>query len=544
MNAMKSVTLIALNAKYCHTSLAVRSIAAACRKRGIRTEVLEHSVNEPFRELMKAVLRAESDVYAFSCYLWNIELVRRMCADLKQMKPDCRILLGGPEVSYDPHAYPFADVVVCGEGEISVPDYLCGTENGSVIYGVPVEPLDNLPFCYSDQDLEVNRHRLIYYESSRGCPYSCSYCLSSVERGVRWKRVETVCAELKRFDDAGVDLVKFVDRTFNADRKRAMAIWKFAAEECRHTRFHFELAGELLGEEELAYLASVPKGKFQFEIGIQSTNPKTLDAVDRRGSLPVLFDRIARLIQCGTVPVHTDLIVGMPYESYERFQQSFNEAYRLGSDCLQVGFLKLLKGSKIRNEAERFGYRYSRSAPYEIYDNEFLTAEQVFRLEAVAETVERFYNSHAFEKSLEYAVSKYESPFLFYESFSFAFDRLGAVAQKTLYEIFYRFYSSRFSDDRLFREALRFDWLRHTFGSPVPSYLGREETLQPLLFRLLDEPGFRERYLNDLEGLKKKEVVKRTFLAKFEVPSAVYCLFGRERVQDVTEFCEKIDKKS
>ncbi len=540
---MKSITLIALNAKYCHTSLAIRSIGTACLERGIEVSYLERSVNEPFRELIKAVLCCQSDVYAFSCYLWNIELVKKICVDLKQMKPECEILLGGPEVSYDPEEYDFADVVICGEGEISVPDYLSGKVSGKTIHGIPVNPLDKLSFCYSDQDLEENKHRLIYYESARGCPYSCSYCLSSLEKGVRFKGVKTVCAELKRFDDFKVGLVKFVDRTFNADRKRALEIWKFAAEECKHTKFHFELAGELLQEEELVFLSSVPKGKFQFEIGIQSTHEKTLDAVDRKGNLSLLFDRIRRVLLPGNIHVHTDLIVGMPYETYERFKQSFNDVYALSSDCIQVGFLKLLKGSKIRRESERFHYRYSSSAPYEIYDNDFITEKQVFRLEMIAETVERFFNSHVFEKSLEYVISKFVSPFDFYELFSKEFDNRGAVAQKKLYELFFDFYIHHFGQDKLFLEWLRFDWTKQTKGAPLPIFSKQQQSYQPLLFQLLEEQDFKDTYLSDMANMKNKDIIKRVFLSKFELPHEVYYLFYQDNAVNITEKCNEISGK-
>ncbi len=537
---MKSVTLIAINAKYCHTSLAVRSIEAACKEKGVLVNILEHSVNEPFRDIMKSILACESDIYGFSCYLWNIELVQKICVDLKVLKPDCKILLGGPEVSHDPESYGFADCVICGEGEAAVPEYVLGNVSGKVVRDVPLIPLDALPFCFSDADLRANKHRLIYYESSRGCPYACSYCLSSVEKGVRFKSVEKVCAELKRFDDAKVDLVKFVDRTFNADRKRALAIWKFAAEECRHTKFHFELAGELVREEELAFLKTVPKGKFQFEIGIQSTFPKTLQAVDRSTDLSLLFDRIMRLVEMGNIHVHTDLIAGLPFETYDIFKNSFNDAYALGSDCLQLGFLKLLKGSKIRTEAEKFHYRYSAAAPYAIYENDFIKAKEIFRLEKIAETVDRFYNSHAFEKSIQYVVSRFSSPFAFYEAFSKTFDGMGAVAQKKLYEILYVFYMGRFGADSLFTEYLKFDWAKQTKGAAVPDFLGRQETMQAVLFQLLEKEGFKEKYLPGFLAMKNKEIVKRVFIRQFKLPETTVYLFCDDAVMDITEECKEL----
>lgn len=527
---MQSITIIALNAKYCHTSLAIRSIGAACREKGIPVSLLEHSINEPFRDIMQSILACESDIYAFSCYLWNIELIQKICVDIKEVKPYCKILLGGPEVSFDPAAYPFADKVICGEGEIAVPAYILGEEADAPL---PAQ-LDDLPFCYSDADLAANHHRLLYYESSRGCPYACSFCLSSVDKGVRFKSVEKVCAELGRFDAAGVDLVKFVDRTFNADRDRALAIWKFAAEKCTHTKFHFELAGELLRDSDLEFLRSVPKDRFQFEIGIQSTCPETLEAVDRRTNLPLLFDRIRRLSENGNIHVHTDLIAGLPYESYERFKESFNDVYALDSDCVQLGFLKLLKGSKIRREAKLHHYRFSAAAPYTLYDNAYIKADEIFRLEKIAETVERFYNSHAFEKSVSHALARFSSPFAFYEALAEELQGLGAVSQKRLYEILYLFYTNRFGEDALFTEYLKFDWTKQTGGKRLPDCLGTMEPMQDVLFRLLEKEGFKEKYLPEYKDMKNKEIIKHVFIRKFALPETKVFLFKDNMAMDIT----------
>lgn len=531
---MKSITLVALNAKYCHTSLAVRSIGAVCKESGVPTEFVEHSINEPFRQIMQSILSCDTDIYAFSCYLWNIELVEKICLDLKTVKPNCIILLGGPEVSFDPNRYTFADAVISGEGERAVADYALGFVEGRYIQGSPIHSLDELPFCYSDEDLCENRHRLIYYESSRGCPYSCSYCLSSVEKGVRFKSVEKVFEELKKFDDARVDLVKFVDRTFNANPKRTLAIWKYAAEECHHTKFHFELAGELIGEEELEYLQTVPKGRFQFEIGVQSTYSKTLQAVHRNADTTVLFEKIRRLVQMGNIHIHTDLIAGLPYESYAIFKNSFNDTYALMADCLQLGFLKLLKGSRIREEAEMFQYRFSASPPYTVYSNTFISEKEIFRLEKIEECVERFYNSRAFEKSIAYAFSRFLSPFDFYEALSIYFDGKSGVAQKKLYEIFHAFYTGHFGEDPLFTEYLKFDWIKQTKGAMPPSCLGTAETLQPILFQLLDKEGFREKYLPQFQGVKNKEVIKHVFIRSFRLPEEKIYLFSEDGVIDIT----------
>lgn len=533
---MKSVTLIAINAKYCHTSLAIRSIGAFCKERGIRVSLLEHSVNEPFREIMRAILAEKSDVYAFSCYLWNMDMVRKICVDLKALRPDCEILLGGPEVSFDAEAYDFADAVISGEGEAAVCAYLMGEkQENTCAKGID---LDTLPFCYSDADLQENRHRLLYYESSRGCPFSCSFCLSSVERGVRFKSIKKVCEELKRFDAQKVDLVKFVDRTFNTDRDRALAIWQYAAAKCTHTKFHFEIAGELLRDEDFAFLETVPKDRFQFEIGIQSTNPETLRAVDRKADTAVLFDKIKRLMEAGNIHIHTDLIAGLPFESYERFKTSFNDVYALGSDCLQLGFLKLLKGSKIRREATKYSYVYAAAPPYEVYGNAFISSEEIFRLEKIENVVERFYNSHAFEKSISHAVARFPSPFAFYEALSACFDGHSAVSQKNLFTYFYTFYTERFGEDTVFEEKMKFDWAKRMQGIAPPSFLGRQDTMQKEFFRLLESEGFKEKYLPAFRDCKNKEIIKHAFIREFHFPERKVFLFSGDGVTDITkEYC-------
>lgn len=532
---MKSVTLIAINAKYCHTSLAIRSIGAYLKERNVKVSFLEHSVNEQFRDILKSILSIKCDVYAFSCYLWNIELIKKLCTDLKILKPESKIVLGGPEVSFDPSEYSFADTVICSEGEEAFFEYLSKDTAEKIVYAKPVSDLDTLPFCYSDEDLSENKHRLIYYESSRGCPYNCSYCLSSVTKGVRFKSTKKVFEELKKFDDAKVDLVKFVDRTFNANKKRALEIWKFAAENLKHTKCHFEIAGELIGDEEIDYLKTVPKGKFQFEIGIQSTYLKTLDAVNRKCDICDLFNKIKKLLDAGNIHIHTDLIAGLPYETYEIFKKSFNDVYSLNSDCLQLGFLKLLKGSKIRNDAEKFCYRYSFFAPYEIYDNSFITSDEIFRLEQIAETVERFYNSHAFKKSICYITELFKTPFDFYEAFSKEFDSSGAVSQKKLYEILYSFFIKNFGENKLFNEYLKFDWAKQTKGSPLPSYLGKEYPCQALFFQLLEKASFKEKYFPNYLSLKNKEIVKHAYVRKFNLPDEKFFLFFEDEVKDITK---------
>ena len=318
------LALVAINAKYCHTSLSVRSLASYIKSRGEDAAVFEFTINDSVSNIIKKLAMSGAGVFAFSCYIWNIAVVKRIAVDLKIILPQAKIWLGGPEVSFDPESYSFANKIFCGEGERAFLSEL-KSDSGRVVRGEPIENLDELPFPYDD--LENLDNRILYYESSRGCPYNCSYCLSSSFKGVRFKSLDKVFSDLKRFDDANVRLVKFVDRTFNADKKRANRILEFILNECKNTSFHFEIEGELLDDEQIELLEKFPKGKVQLEIGVQSTDRRTLEAVRRYSDTDKLLDIIGQLSKRDNVHIHTDLIAGLPYETYERFKKSFDDLF-------------------------------------------------------------------------------------------------------------------------------------------------------------------------------------------------------------------------
>lgn len=524
---MEQVVLVAINAKFCHTSLAVRSLGAYLRQNGIETVRCEFTINESADDLLEALVETGGTTFCFSCYLWNMALVQRLGRELKQLLPRARIVLGGPEVSFDPEAedYSFADTIVCGEGEEALLSYLRGTDCPRVVQARPVSSLDMLPPAYDD--LEEVRDRIVYYESSRGCPFSCAYCLSSATKGVRYLSLERVYEDLLRFGEKKVSLVKFVDRTFNADGKRAVAIWRFLLEHCPDTRFHFEIAAEWLDEEQLAVLAQFPPGRVQLEIGVQSTCGETLQAVHRKSDTERLFDRVRRVMKPGNIPVHLDLIAGLPYEGYERFGQSFDEVYALSPDCLQLGFLKMLKGSAIRRDAEQYGYCYSPYPPYQVRYNQFLSYGEICRLERIANLLEKYYNSGVFVHTLAFAVQQFPSAFAMWEELeAFYKDRCGRlpVAQKKLYALFGEFYieSGRPHGDRVL-EYLRLDQYRNGIRAPKHPDEGAE--LQKLLFSLLEQPGFLETYLPQMQQMRRTEIVKQVCLGRFSLPEEVYYLF-------------------
>lgn len=468
------LALVAVNAKYCHTSLSVRTMASYIKNCGGSAVVYEFTINDSVANIIKKLALSECDIFAFSCYIWNIDIVGKIAVDLKKIRKDVKIWLGGPEVSFDPENYPFADKVFCGEGELAVAAELRNDSGNTVIYGKSIENLDDLPFPY--ENLEGYENRILYYESSRGCPYNCSYCLSSSFKGIRFRSIEKVFEELKRFDDAGIRLVKFVDRTFNADRKRANKILEFILNECKNTSFHFEIEGELLDDEQIELLKTFPKGKIQLEIGVQSTSRRTLEAVHRYSDTDKLINIVEKLSETDNVHIHADLIAGLPYESYREFADSFNDLFNAKPHCIQLGFLKLLKGSKMREDAPMWNYKFSEFSPYTVYSNDFISFSEIKRLEMIEYLVDKFYNSGCFELSLNETVKKFDSPFEFFEKLSIYMDGRGLydrpLSRKFLYRVLFDFAGEDIENN------LKIDWLVSE-GRPSPPFLGGDTVPKP-----------------------------------------------------------------
>lgn len=464
--------LAAINAKYIHSNLAVYDLKAYAGAHGLPVAIREYTVNQPREQILADLYRQRPDMLAFSCYIWNISLVRDVAAELHKLLPGMSVWVGGPEVTFEAERFleenPWAAGVMRGEGEQTYLELLgvyegrgsladvrgityraCipedprteGTgnirehqeteEGGAAGERLRVNPdrepleLDRIPFPYGElTDLE---HRIMYYESGRGCPFSCCYCLSSVDRHLRFRSLPLVFKELQFFLDGRVPQVKFVDRTFNCRPGHAKAVWRYLAEHDNGvTNFHFEVAADLLDEEMLAIIADLRPGLIQLEIGVQSTNPRTLGAIGRVMDFGRVRENVARVKAGGNVHQHLDLIAGLPHENIESFRRSFNDVYALEPDQLQLGFLKVLKGSRMYRMAGQWGCVYQSREPYEVLFTDWLSYDDVLRLKQVEEMVEVYYNSAQFRHTLPECVR------LFPDAFAF-FDGLGAFYQEKGY---------------------------------------------------------------------------------------------------------------
>lgn len=425
-----NILLTTLNSKFIHTNLAIKYLSNSIRDKlndlsDVCVEKREFTINNSQEYIYNEIIAGKYDIVCFSCYIWNIEKTLHLCENIKKAIPQVKILLGGPEVTFDSERIlkdnPFVDIVLCGEGEVELPKilreiYERGFASKKCYKAMPITTND-MTFPYRDEEIEENK--IIYYEASRGCPYNCSYCMSSIEKKVRGLPIERVKNELKFFLDRNVKQVKFLDRTFNWHKERSYEIFKFLIENDNgKTNFHFEICAENMTEDTIELISKARKGLFQFEIGIQSTYDMTLKAVDRLSDVDLLLSKTKKLIALRNAHIHVDLIAGLPYEDYERFKKSFDDVYNLKADALQLGFLKLLKGTKIRAEEEKFGYVYDDKAPYQIIRNDFMSPYDLVNLKKIEHVLDDYYNKGGFENSLDEFVKIFGSSFEFFNEFA------------------------------------------------------------------------------------------------------------------------------
>lgn len=429
--------LVALNAKYIHSNPAIMSIKAyydKYAKSDVNVITQEYTINQSIDFIVTDIYEKQPNMVCFSCYIWNIEEIIYIADTLRKIMPDIKIWAGGPEVSYRAkdflEKYNAFDGVMCGEGEKTFSLLMSAVSGNGDLSGIkgicyrieeiisnPMdEPMDfnDVPFIYDDiTDFE---NRIIYYESSRGCPFSCSYCLSSIDKKLRFRSLSMVKKELKFFLDNRVRQVKFIDRTFNTKKEHAMEIWKYIHENDNGvTNFHFEVAADLIDEEQLQLIRQMRNGLIQLEIGIQSTNPDTIKEIDRTMKLDKVWEVIGKIKSYGNVHQHVDLIAGLPYETLEIFKKSFNDVYALKCEQLQLGFLKVLSGSKMYNKAGDYGIVYTSKPSYEVLRTKWLTYKDIIELKQVEEMVEIYYNSGQFKKSIELLENYYETPYQLYK---------------------------------------------------------------------------------------------------------------------------------
>ena len=444
------ILLAACNAKYIHSNLAVYNLKSCSGEYSSRVVVKEYTINQIRDDILKDIYLEQPDVVCFSCYIWNISFVRELVPDLKKILPQVELWAGGPEVSYDAVEFlkknPAFFGVMVGEGEETFhelagyyierkPETLSGirgvafrdeNKGRDVVHTGWRELMDlsKVPFAYSN--LTEFKNRIIYYESSRGCPFSCSYCLSSIDKKLRFRDIELVKKELQFFIDNKVPQVKFVDRTFNCKHDHAMEIWRYITENDNGiTNFHFEISADLLRAEELALMKTMRPGLIQLEIGVQSTNPQTIKAIRRTMDFEKLKGIVEQIHSFGNIHQHLDLIAGLPYEGYDSFHKSFCDVYALRPEQFQLGFLKVLKGSYMMEMTGEYQILYKDREPYEVLSTAWLTYGEILRLKMVESMVEVYYNSGQFKNTLVFLEKYFDDPFRMYEALGRFYEKKG-----------------------------------------------------------------------------------------------------------------------
>lgn len=471
-----NIVLMAMNAKYIHSNLAVYSLQSYAGKRGYSVKLKEFTINQQEDEVLRNLVKEAPDVLAVSVYIWNVDQICNLLTDLHGILPDTEIWMGGPEVSYRAGEllleFPFVKGILRGEGEKTFAE-LCGcweagdeeafsqvkgitfrNQEGTIRENPMQDPIsmDELVFPY--EDLDRFEHRILYYETSRGCPFRCSYCLSSIEKSLRFRSWELVQRELQFFLDHKVPQVKFIDRTFNCKKEHTMEIWQYLRDHDNGvTNFHFEIGADLLDEEEIELLSGLRPGFFQLEIGVQTTCRETLKEIRRMVDFSVLSNKVRAVMAAENVHQHLDLIAGLPYEGYERFRRSFNDVYGLHPEQLQLGFLKVLRGSYMHEMAKEYGIVWKKKQPYEVLSTKWLSYLEILDLKLVEEMVEVYYNSGQFRETVKKLEELFSDAFSLFEALGKYYEAKGYLQMSHTryrrYEILLEFLNDRGIDGYL-----------------------------------------------------------------------------------------------
>ena len=591
-----NILLTAVNAKYIHSNLAVYSLRAYAEKYKKEVSIAEYTINQQTDEILADIYRRHPDILCFSCYLWNITCVKEIITEIAKILPDTEIWLGGPEVSYNPlellEKYKMLSGIMCGEGEQTflelmeyyhhaeeqeeiIPDAKRRDGELSRIRGIayrksdgtvgrtaprPALDLSTVPFAY--KNINDFRNRIVYYESSRGCPFSCSYCLSSVDKCLRFRDLELVKKELQFFIDNEVPQVKFVDRTFNCRRGHAMEVWKYIKEHDRGiTNFHFEIAADLLDEEEIRLIRGMRPGLIQLEIGIQSANSRTISEIKRKMDLEKVERAVAAVREKRNIHQHLDLIAGLPWEDYRSFAASFNRVCGMRPDQLQLGFLKVLKGSLMYEKAGEYALAYQDRPPYEVLFTKWLSYEEIIRLKQIEEMVEVYYNSGQFQNTMKRMEREFADFFSMYEALAAYYERNGLFqishSRTARYEILFNFIRESVGTDENrpeimaeYTEWLTLDLYLRDNVRNRPEFLGKSRVSPDEAAAFYKEEESSRRYLKDYTGYDRRQMRKMTHLERIRGGlllfdyrnrdpltgnAAVYCVDGRKTADEMTE---------
>lgn len=547
------VLLAAINAKYIHSNLAVYSLRANLLEYKNSVKLKEYTINHQREDVIQDIYLEHPDVLVLSCYIWNIDFIQGILADIKKVLPQTDIWLGGPEVSYLSEQFlkgnPQVKGIMRGEGEVTFRELvsfyvdkkikledICGltyVRQGAErkICSNPDRKLSSMDdFAFAYEDLTDFENRIIYYESSRGCPYSCAYCLSSVDKSVRFRSLELVEKELLFFIEHKVPQVKFVDRTFNCSHKHAMGIFQIIKKHDNGiTNFHFEISADILNEEELDFLSTLRPGLVQLEVGVQSVNEQTISAIHRKTTFEKLKKNVLFIKKRGNIHQHLDLIAGLPYEGYESFAHSFNAVYEMRPEQLQLGFLKVLKGAYIYDVHEKYGIVYSDKPPYEVLRTDWLSFDEIIRLKQVENMVEVYYNSMQFVRTMEFLLPFFDSAFFMYESIGIYYDEKGLFqvshSRMARYEILLGYVREKLVPEmeeaeregvlECLKECLLYDlYLRENLKNR-PQWAEGQGKYKEVIRQFYKKEAQEKSYLADYEKTEEKQLYRMTHLEVF-----------------------------
>ena len=550
--------LITLDSKYIHANLAVRYLKNFCCNDGFDIEIKEFTINQQIEYILGEIFESQAQIICFSCYIWNIEYIKEIAYILKEAEPNIKILFGGPEVSFETKKIMenerYIDYIIFGEGEQSFREFLIEVHSRKSefdkIKGLAfkegdcvhvnenrelIDELDLIKYPYNGD--ENFNDKIIYYESSRGCPFSCSFCMSSIDKKTRNFSLERVKRDLKTLLSTMARQIKFIDRTFNADYKRSMEIMKFIVENnINNMTIHFEITADIINEEFLDFLRDMPVNMFQFEIGVQSLNNDTLCEINRHMNIDKLYNVINTIGKNNNIHMHLDLIAGLPYENYESFKKSFDGIHQLNAEKIQLGFLKVLKGTKIYFDKEKHNIKYRKIAPYEVICTKYIHIKDILKLKRIEELVDKYYNEKYFEKSMEYVMKNLfnESSFEFYESFSDYWQENDLYkvshSRKKLYEILYSYIESEEKLTDEFISNLRYDYIFNNQHEELPLFLNRdaEDKFKLIKREVAINDVFRKEYFGDIK--KEDKIINNFRLVEINSDATIFIYENKKNI--------------
>lgn len=545
------ILLVGINSKFIHSNLAIRYLYAYTKDLKYNIEVKEYTINDSMENILRGILEEEPDLVCFSTYIWNTEIIKKLARLIKAVSEKVKILYGGPEVSFDGKEFlekNEGEYIIEGEGEETFREFVTALNNEKTLSGIKglyYKEKDGIRYNGKRENIDMNQlvfpyeenenfnNKIVYYEASRGCPYRCKYCLSSVDRNTRFLNIERVKNDLKYFVDKKVKLVKFVDRTFNINKEYTSDIWNYLIELGGDTCFHFEISAKLLTDDQIEIIKKAAPGKFQFEVGVQTTNNEVLKNINRAGSFSEIKEKVMKVQELKSIKQHLDLIAGLPGENLESFINSFNQVYSLGGEELQLGFLKLLKGSLMYEETDLWGINYSPYPPYEVLKTKDISYHELQKLKKVERLVDKYYNSNKFSLILEYLISKFDTPYDFYYKLSLYFTYMGyyerPLSNDNYYKVLIDFYiSEKGQKDNSFSEILKYEYLKFNKKRGIPDFLRKKidkeeynkikETVLASVINIDKDSIYIEKFSIDiLNYIKLKDVINENCYVIFNI---------------------------